>query len=458
MNKVAFLILAFSLFIKPLMATEPAPSPAPLSAIACERAISSLGIVELKLKNGMTICLKPVDSAEDEILIQGFGPGGYASIVPAQRAAAQLAAAIAWESGAGSFSNQELNQYLYNNEVELALYVGPNSHSIEGSAPQENIQQLLKVANLLLTQPRFKKEALPKVTHRALQSAQLRVLDTESQFEDTVKEINTNGLSVLKPLTSSEIQALDFQAAQAFYEEHFLDPAKWTFVFVGNFDVEEMKPLIASSLGAVSQTQRPYKQAEKLEAVFPKGVTQKLAGKLQSQEEGLTRITFCLHIQGEPFHLKLWEVMTQVVETQLRKAFVQKTGSTHGVDVALELPLYPSVDPIWLTLEFRCRGDLTQKLVDLSLEEMRKLKQQGPVAEDLATAIQLQECNDLFWEGDDQYLLALLSNHYQLGLNIEDPQLASDCKKPSAEMIAHFLHKTLDLSNYTVVSQTAEKL
>lgn len=424
-----------------------------LSAIAEERAIPGLGIVELSLKNGIKICLKPTESDDGEVLIQGFAPGGYTSVPAQQRASAQLAAAIGWESGVGKYSVKELSQYLYNSELELALYVGPNSHSIEGCAPPENLSHLLNIIKDLFNTPRYEKEAMPIIVNRALDSARHRTSDPEAQFEDMHKELNSGGLAALKPLTEREISAIDYHVAEDFYRNHFLNPNGFTFVLVGDFDLNSIKPLLAHSLGAISAISAlPNKEPKKLEAKFPKGVIHQFLPNKNSTNECLTRVTFCLEVAKEPFDLKLWETATQVIETQLRRAFLKEVGSTHGIDVALELPLHPCCDPVWLTLEFRCPAELRNQLVDAALKEMRQLQNRGPSAEDLATAIKLQKCNDLFWENDNNYLLALLANHYQLGLNIEKLELQKDDDKLTSSAIFTFIKENIDLRNHTVVS------
>lgn len=426
------------------------------SPISQERSLPAMGIIEYKLANGISVCLKPTAFDDDEVLIHGFAPGGFALVEPAKRASAQLAAAIAWESGIGSLSSLQVSRLLYDSEVEIATYVGPFCHSIEGIAPPDRIPELLRLIGNIFTAPKFSKEAVPSVIEHMKQSASHHTDDAETRFEDVIKAINSGDLAALRPLSDKEISTVDFQTASDFYHSVFLNPSQLTFVIVGSFDPNTIKSLIAHYLGSIPTHSSATKQSQALQPVFPQGVRHEYV-TAKGSPENLTQITFSLSVKDKPVNLRRWETATQVLEARLRRAFTAEVGSTQGIDVALELPLHPSCVPIWLTLQFRSSPAKTERLVEVAVRELQELQKSGPTQEEVQTATELQQRNDLYWEGDNGYWLSLLSNHYQLGMSLDTVAADSKRSQPSTADITEFLRTCVDPRSYTVVTLGPQK-
>lgn len=448
LKNILISIFITSSFIAVINKNEALPPPAS-SMITSERTTPELGITELTLANGMTICLKPSSLQEEELLFHGFSPGGYLLVEPAQRASAKLSAAISWESGLGTLSGDQFAKLLYNHEIELQPLVGPYGHAMEGSVPAENLPQLLEVIHQLFSTPQFSSEALQRVTERTRASLKHRATNPDALIEDAVKSINTTDLTSLSPLSEADLRTVDLNSAKQFYSTHFLNPSTYTFVIVGDFDVDEIKPLIVKHLGSLTAPAAPAQPQPTLALSFPKGVSRRLL-KVQGIEESETRMTFCLNVSTTDSDFRFWETASQVIETHLRQAF---QNSTHSIDVALEFPLHPKADPIWLTLQFRGPKVHADELIQLAIRELRELQSRGPTPEEVETALKLQECNDEFWEGENSYWLAALSSHYQLQLDLDCLSLKRARLDVAPAQIATFLQKALDLSSYTVVTQ-----
>lgn len=421
------------------------------SVIVHEKSMPAIGVTELTLANGVRVCLKPTTFDEEEVLIQGFAPGGFTAVGSAKRASAELAPAIAWASGVGALSAQQWSRNLLGSEIDLAAHVGPYDHLIEGSAPPEKLAELLRMLGALYTAPQFSSVAMSQVVERRRESLRRQAEDPERRFESAIKAINSGDLPVLRSLTDHEVAALDFPVAEAFYRHYFLNPRDLTFVVVGDFTVEEIKPLVIEHLAGIPVVEAPAVVHQDVVCPFPEEFRQTYV-TAKEMRECLTRITFCIEGATKAEDLRLWEMITQVLETRLRKVFVHEVGSTQGIDVALELPLHPSCTPTWLTFQFQGSPIRTQRLVDLILREMREMQRQGPTAEDVDTAKELQSCNDSYWESDNGYWLALVSNHYRQGLRLESLRQDEVLTGATAEGIARLLRTALDLSRYTVVT------
>jgi zinc protease len=58
------------------------------------------------------------------------------------------------------------------------------------------------------------------------------------------------------PISAATLDAIDLFKSFDFYKDRFSDASGFTFVFVGNFNTDSIKPLIAKWLGALPSTGR----------------------------------------------------------------------------------------------------------------------------------------------------------------------------------------------------------
>ena len=58
------------------------------------------------------------------------------------------------------------------------------------------------------------------------------------------------------PSTLADIDKISLDKAFAFYKDRFADASGQTFVFVGNFEIEKLKPLITTYLASLPSLNR----------------------------------------------------------------------------------------------------------------------------------------------------------------------------------------------------------
>lgn len=412
--------------------------------------ISEIGAYEFELPNGITVCLRPIDDSDD-ILIRGIAPGGFSVLPVTQRSSGKLAADIAWDSGFGPWSGNELGNKLLTDSIELDARVTPFSRSIDGMASPARIEELLQVIQQLYTAPHFDQSAMAAVKKRLSESVQLRHQDPEMLFEDVIRSVNTGDLAVLHPVTAEDLRNIDFEVAKKFYLENFLSTDGLKFIIVGEFDVQTTVPLVAKYLGAIPKKSAAIGEELAPKISIPPGVNkQELVSK--KLQECLTRLTFQLDLNITESSWQQLEIAAQVIETRLRTRFQEVLGSTQGIDVAYEFPYYPHNSPAWLAIQFRCPNCKTDGLVALILAEFQRLRTDGPTQQELEKVRRQQEVNDEFWLQHKRYWLEQLSNYYLWGLDIRG--MIKDYKNSphyKPELIKEFLTKHLVISGHTMV-------
>lgn len=410
-----------------------------LPAITQTVLYPEIDVIEWTLSNQMKVCAHLTNSLDQEVRLQAFGEGGSFSVPTIDRTSAEISGDIAIESGIGTLNGGELNAHLYNIHAELSTNVLAYSHMIEGACPTEQLPTFLNLLHTLFAHPRFEKAALPPVIERELHVVRSQEADAESLFERARFMMNTRNASVFSPLTEESIKQADYDAAWKWYKGVFLVPQQMIVLIVGDYDAQALRQLVLRYLATIPIAKNPLPLESCSKLPSPEGVEKiVITGRTLRELEPLIDISYFPPSQQLPFPLRNWETVAQVMESALRTAFIKATGSTHGIDVALEFPLYPCIHPFWVTLGFRSPNASIERLITVAQTTLEDLSRNGTTEKEIERALELQERNDTFWSNDKAYFIAHLASGYHLG---GGPKALLPQAPPTLAQINHFLRE-----------------
>jgi zinc protease len=216
-------------------------------------------------------------------------------------------------------------------------------------------------------------------------------------------------------MTVEEIPQMSLEKSLAFYRDRFADASDFTFVFVGNLDLEKLKPLVCRYLASLpslrrKETWRDWRVAP------PEGVVKKTVEK-GVEPKSLAAIVFSGPFRDTPPNRIAIRAAGQVLETRLRKLLREKLSGTYDVGVR---PSYGRIP----REEYRMGIDLgadprrIDELVRDIFQEIERLKKSGP-AEKEVQEIRLAESRDYETNSrQNDWWLAQLVERYRIG---EDP-------------------------------------
>lgn len=400
-----------------------------------------LHITELALKNGMKVILKNTDD-DSETCVRLAALGGYASVNSKDRASAELASQLVMESGIGDLCADKLSAYLYDHSIEFNLKIEPHTRSIDASLPEEGLEELFILIHDTFTAPKFSSEAfvavLAKTHHKLLGK------NTESSF-DFIPSKNLSSLSV------KDLDQANFAKASQFFKEAFSNPAEFVCIIAGDLNNERIKELSSQYLASIPATKTSYRLILPKYDQVPKAPVSRIQNLPQSHDS-LIRLAIPLQITLDQTKQEHLELICQITETRLRNKVKKHTHDVKGVDIWYELPLYPSLDHPWMTIQFYVDNSQLQQTLDLVEEELKNIYQKGFLFEELKLALKLKKQSLQLWEHDNEYWIALLGNQYLWGWNpqrtvekFKDPSLL-DSKAINTTIHQAFTEKTLQIT------------
>jgi zinc protease len=214
------------------------------------------GVLDWRLSNGVRVLVMPTDYRADQILFSAWSDGGTSVATAGDFRSAQYSTAFVEQMGYGSFSPPDLERALSGAAVSVTPYVDLLSEGLSGSASVDDLQTLFELIHLKMTAPRTDQEAFLALKRQF----QTVVANQENQpnyrFSRLLQEQYSLGHPRTMPIDQTGVDSIDLETVLSFYRDRFGDASDFTFLFVGNIDVDGFAPLLERYLGSLPATRR----------------------------------------------------------------------------------------------------------------------------------------------------------------------------------------------------------
>ena len=362
------------------VSTEPLVShlPAPGKVVE-EKKIASLDVTEWKLSNGARVVLKPTDFKNDEILFSAHCNGGTSLVDEKNYLSGEFTPTIIGQSsGVGKFDPITLQKKLSGKLVSVYPTISMLAEGFSGSASPQDIETLFQLVYLYGTSPRKDSTAFLSLMTRYKASLQNRSVSPEAAFADTLQVTLTNYHPRTRPLTVPLLDEVNLDTAFSIYKDRFADFSNFTFIFVGNFKVDSIKPLVEQYLASLPSLNRKEMWKD-IGIKPPKGVISKQVKKGIEPKSSIN-LTFTGPFEWSQQNKYDFNSMLEVLNIKLREVLREDKGGTYGVGVSGSPTHHPRQE-YSISVRWGCNPDRVDELVSAALQQIdsAKLKLFDPV-------------------------------------------------------------------------------
>ena len=388
-------------------------------------------IVEWELGNGVRVALKPTDFREDQVLFQGFSPGGTSLASDEEWIPASSATALIQGGGLGPFNTTDLRRVLTGKVASARPFISSFDVGVTVSGSPQDLETMFQLIYMTFTAPRADPEYFEVFNTRNRTSLQNRDASPAVAFNDAINRIMTQDALRSRPVTVETLDHTDLGGSLAFYQDRFEDASDFTFIFVGNIDLDVMRPLVERYLGGLPSTNRVETWRDLGERP-PRGVIEEIVRKgLEPQSQ--TRLFFTGSIDyGDRSQRLGIAVMTSVLETRLREVLREELGGTYSVSVGSSFSWRPA-GQYRLSISFGSDPERADELLAAVYEEIDRLKSSPP---DEAEVNDVLEAQRRAWETNQEsnsWWLSVLDGRYRYLLD------QSDGRYPSGDVLLETL-------------------
>ena len=395
-----------------LMAEMPAPA-----AIVDEQTLPDLGVTVIELENGVRVFLKPTDFRDDEIVFTGVSLGGSSLVADDDFPEASTIDDVVNESGVGPYTQTELVKLLSGKSLSAVPYIRELAEGIEGKTTVADLETTLQLIHLYFTNPRADESAFEVFKEKERTRIVNREQDPNAALQDALIEGLYGDTIRRGTLPVEEIDNLDLARGFEIYQDRFGDAGDFDFVFVGSFELDEMKGLAQSYLGSLPAAGRTETWRD-VAPDLPVDVVTTDVYKGEG-ERSIVQIVFNGPVEASEENKLLLNALAGVLDIRLREEIREERGgaySTFAYAAPQELP-----DPSYLLIAgFATDPNRVEELVQATFETVEDLRQNGPLEADVAkvkaqqrstyeenlegNAYWLQTLKDYLVYGDDDIL------------------------------------------------------
>ena len=423
--------------------------------ITGEKKIKEIDVTELTLNNGIKVLLKPTDFKNDQIIMAASRFGGQYLYDVKDRLNAEYASTVVTQMGVAQFSPIDLRKVLAGKSASVTPRLGTVSESLNGQCSAVDLETMLQLTYLYFTQPRYDAELFESFVTKQQAMYQNASSDPQYTFQDSVMTILYKNHPWAPRVPKSEIFGkINDQRALSIYKERFGNASGFTFVLVGKFDLATIKPLLATYLGSLPSS--PNKSTYKDVGLRPVKGVQKEIFKGTEPKSFIRMFWNGEAVYSTDEQLKI-QALTEVLNIKLIEKLREDLAGIYGGGVFGSLNKYP-YNHFSMGASLPCGPENVDKLIAATLEEIQKIKKDGPAVEDL---------NKVKETWKQQHDVNLKENNYWARQLLQSVELGTDMdnvltyEKRIALLspldVKDAANKYLDMKNYVQIVLNPEK-
>jgi zinc protease len=401
-----------------LMAVKPAAG-----KVMAKDSVPALQVTTFTLNNGVKVVLKPTAFKNDEIRFRAFSAGGTSVYNDSMYDAAVNADKIIGSFGVGDLTPVQLSKVLNGKVVSVGPYISNRSQGFNGASAVADLETALQLVYLQFTRPRTDSMLYSNIINGSRAMLPNRYAQPGNVFNDTISYIMGNYSYRAAPPSIAKLERITMEKALTVYKDRFSDASGLTFVFVGNFKTDSIRPLLEQYLGALPSS---YKKetARDLHQHIPEG--QLIKNVYEGTENKATvRLVISGDYSYSPLNNLLLNATGEVLQIKLLEHLREQAGEVYSPSVQTSYNKNPQ-NRFAVIISFGCAPENVDHLVGMVKQEMESLRTKGAEAADVEKYKAGYLKNVELALQDNNFWLSYLSGQYE---NQENVLQVLDMKK-----------------------------
>jgi zinc protease len=397
--------------------------------------------------------------------MRAVSPGGTSLTSDENHIAALTAVNMVSASGFGSFSPRQITNMMSDKVVDVSPRIDQLWEGFTGVASPRDLKTMFELLYLKFNFPRADDVTFKLITDQMRAQFANEAKTPEQELQEETRRTLTQNHFRRRSLTLKIIDEMDVNKSIDFYIDRYADASDFTFVFVGNFDLETIEPLVKTYIGTLPAIDREESWAD--EGVrYPTGVIEKTvyAGL---EPKSLTNIWFT-GVPPEPAdgdevsdaeqsaRARAMGAMTSILEVRLREVLREDLGGTYGVRVNGQISRIPHPE-YSLSISFGSDPERADELIGFVYAEIEKLKESGATAQEVANVqAQMRRSYETSVRENGFWLSRLVSTYQRDGDPNEIDDYLDTVEALTPEAVHEAANAYIDFSNLVRITLMPE--
>ena len=333
------------------------------------------GTTEWTLSNGIKVIVKQTKFKEDEIMFAAQAMGGY-SECPAEYAPTILALPGALgRFGLGSYSSSELRKYLSGKMAGVGLSISGYRRAVSGNSTPKDLPTLMELIYMAFTDVQFDKDEFEAMQKSSIAMLSNQVNDPNYIFNKNLDEtLYTSPFS--RTLTADDIRNASRELTTKLVHEMTSNAADFTFFFVGNIDLEKLRPLVETYIASLpADAAKARKTVGKYNpGMFAKkGSGDNSFSTVMATPQTLAAVLSFGDIDFTPKNSQIASIAGQIMTNRLIKTVREEMGAVYSIGAAGQLSRM-GLNPAMISTSFPMKPEMKKEVLDFIRSQFKAME------------------------------------------------------------------------------------
>ncbi len=333
--------------------------------------------VEWTLSNGARVIVKHTEFKKDEISLQAIELGRGTADYPNDYVNSITYMPVALETmGLGTYTASDLQKYLAGKQASVNLSFSNYGGVVAGQSTPKDLATMMELVYMSFSDINLDPEEFVAMQNTYIGVLQNKVNDPTYQFGKFVlEELYPSGR--VQQLSAETVKKADREQILKMVKSFTANAADYTFVFVGNVDVDSLKPLveqyIASLPGDAKNAVRGVKKFDKELLLQPgSGVEQK-----SIKMETPTAYAMMLEWGSFPYtskNAKMLGALGQILSKRLIDNVREKEQAVYSISAYGSMDRMDDGQNCQISSQFPFKPEMQQKVIDIISGELKDME------------------------------------------------------------------------------------
>jgi zinc protease len=414
------------------------------------------GVTEWTLSNGATVALLPTTLKTDQILFTAVAPGGTSLASDADFFAARVADNVIPAGGVGPFSEVMVDKLLAGKSLAVQPFITEIREGMRGGSAPRDLEAMFQLMYLRFTAPRADSTVFAAMKARTLGMLADQSASPDVVFGQTLDSALSGNHPRRQPETPASAAKWNLDTSLAFYKARFADASNFTFVFVGSFKLETMRPLVETYIASLPATHGRETWRD-LGVSSPTGIVQTTVRKGIAPKSEVA-IVFDGPFEFTPSSRLALQTATLLLQSRLSEAIREQLGATYAISADSDVSRYPRPEYV-VRIDWTCDPAQVESLVQRVLQEVAAVRE-TPVTEEQMVRIRSYLRRELDRNSQENaYLLNQILRHYEADETISRDvvsERAAEIQALTGDAVTRAAVRYLDPARYVRVTLMPE--
>ncbi|MCR4859668.1 MAG: insulinase family protein [Bacteroidales bacterium] len=332
------------------------------------------------LRNGMRVWLLPTDHEKDRIAFNISKDGGKSLLSDQELYSfdSNIWSLYLQNSGLAEFPATTVRKMLTGKQCSASPYIGEYSHGVNGSSTVKDFETALQMAYLYFADPRFDEAEYNQ--GRSQIEAVLPNLMPQSNYKLNKALYDYVYDSPRRFMISDETLAkANLETLASAYQRLFADAAGANMVVVGDFQVDEILPLIRKYAGSIQKGKNGTKAEYRGDGITTANREYDFKAQMQ------TPMVTVLQVYNDlaPYSVESevnGEALSYILDMLYVETLREEEGGTYGASSSSDVSNKPD-ERRMMQVVFQTNVESADKLRELAKKGFESIAQNGPTAE-----------------------------------------------------------------------------